>query len=663
MQFSNNNYYSTMDGFSNAKSGTALDPAPLDEYGEPIIPDEALNFTPKDIGTTTNPMGNTLESMKSRIREGAGRIEFSFMGQHKGSSQSPTPESFGTKERQDMRELAKINDIKTSTHAAVHANSLAGFGQRGFNNEARGEVLTEIKRAIQFAGEATKGGAVVFHFHEWQRPMSQIKDKTGAQFIGYKEEDKDAKLFAVDKRTGEFVSEISKNKEIFRPVYKTAKDLGKAGQKDDNGKILAADDWIDLRGNKIERNADPKDLFQRVPIFDEKGTNFTVEKLGWDDLVKETDRWNIDNKDKDSRSPEEMFAIIQIENRVLQSKGASLFHAMQYEDFKKHRDNVLDEFESYKKLKESLPEDEQWKLKQWSSQRIRKDVDETYDQAYEHELKLDENRMRHVHESSASADVQAKEAEALIANIESAEKYGLQKTADTVAQAAIYAMKTYENNKKKFGLEEPIYVAPENWNSKHFGSHPEEYRKAIDASRARMVDLLMTTQGKSKSEAQDLAKTHIRGTLDIGHLNTFRDNFRDAKGEINEKAFEKWMVDEAESLVKNGYVGHIHVSDNYGFDDEHLTPGQGNVPMKEFLKRMEKLEMKDIIVESGSFNVSTATLDTLSYVNSPVYGVNRRMRFANARDQHFGYNAPGFFIAGAYVPSNDWKPWTDIPLE
>ncbi len=167
----------------------------------------------------------------------------------------------------------------------------------------------------------------------------------------------------------------------------------------------------------------------------------------------------------------------------------------------------------------------------------------------------------------------------------------------------------------------------------------------------------------SKEDAMEVAKTHIKGTLDIGHLNNFREHFRNDKGQFNEKDFQKWMLSQTERLVKGGYVGHVHLSDNFGFDDEHLTPGQGNVPMKEFLAQMEKLGMKDMIVEPGSFNPTSAMLDTLSYVNSPVYGVSRQMRFKNMREQHFGYNAPGFFIAGAYAPSNDWKPWTDIPLE
>ncbi|MGV8169299.1 MAG: TIM barrel protein [Candidatus Nanoarchaeia archaeon] len=665
MQFSSRGYYGAMDDFSGGNTVSPLATLPVDEEGQPVVPDDSLNFTAKDIGTTTNPMGNTLESLKARIREGTSRIEFSFMGQHKGNSQNPTPESFGNRERQDMRELVKINEMKTSTHAAVHANALSGMTQNGFNDAARGDIIHEIKRAIQFAGEATKGGAIVFHIHEWNRPLSDIKDKSGAKFQMYDEENRDAEYFAVDKRTGEFVSKISKDREIFRPDYITAKDKGLT--KDAEGKPLQPDDWIDLRGVKIPKDADPERLFDRVPKFNEDKTNFAVKRVTWDDLVKETDEWNKNNPNKPQRSYEEMFAIVDMENRVLQFKGQSLYHARGYQEEKRRRDDLLNEYNAYKILKESLPESEQWQLKAWNSKfagrYFEKHDEESMEQFYERAIKFQENSMRHTHESSASADAQAEQTKAVIENIESAEKYGLKKAADTIAQSAIYAMKTYEQNKEKFGLEEPLYVAPENWSVRNYGSHPDEYRKVIDESRARMVNLLMTTQGKSKKEAEELAKKHIKGTLDIGHLNTYRQYYRDENGEIDEKKFEKWMLDQAEDLVKKGYVGHIHMSDNYGFDDEHITPGQGNVPVKEFLKRMEKLGMKDMIVESGSFNVNTAMLDTLSLINSPIYGTGSQMRFRQAREQHFGYNSPGFFIAGSYAPSNDWKPWTDIPLE
>jgi len=657
MQFTKNNYYSAMDRLDNTEFFASNAPVELDEEGNPLVPDDSLNFTPREIGTTTNPMGNTLDSLKAKIREGTSRIEFSFIGQGKGNSQQPTPESFGTREREDIRELLRANEMKTSTHASVHSQSLAGFTQRGFNDEARSQVLNEIKKAIHFAGEATKGGAIVFHMQEWQRPLSHLKDKSGAKFEGYTEEDKDAVLFAVDNRTGELVSTISKNREVYRPVYLTAKDVNKVGQKDDFGNILKENDWIDVHGNRITKDASPEILFNRVPKFNSEKTNFEVQKLRWDDLVKETDEWNKNNP-KNQRTPEEMFAILEVENRVLTAKGNSLFHAQQYEETKHSRDELLDEYKMYKEVENMTPENERWKLKSKFLGKYRGiREDDNPDDFYKRQIKDIENRMRHIHEASASSDVMAKQAEETINHIESAKKYGLKRTADTIAKAAIYAMETYNRNKDKYGLEDPIYLAPENWDPKMFGSHPEEYAEAIEASRKRMIELLKM-QGRDENQAKKLAETHIKGTLDIGHLNLFREHY---KGDP--KNFDKWILDQAKTLVEKGYVSHIHLTDNFGFDDEHLTPGQGNVPMKSFLKEMEKLGVKDLIVEPGSYNPTTAMYDTLSMVNSPVYGISRRTRFRNVHETHFGYAAPGFFIAGSYVPSNDWRPWTDIPLE
>lgn len=661
MIFNSSGYYGNIDELNQDHWSEAITPANYDEKGDPITPDDAVNFTTRDIGVTTNPMGNTLESLKSRIREGTGRIEFSFLRGGKGSSQGPNPESFGTTERADIRELLKVNEMKTSTHAPVHAESLAGFGERGFDNFRRSNALKEIKRAIDFAGEATKGGAVVFHLHEWQRPLSEIKDGN-AHFKMYDEEDKETALYAVDNRTGQVIEGMSRNRVVFRPKYKTAGSEGLVGKKDSKGNILKEDDWLDADNNFIPKNADTERLFDRVPVFNKEKTNFETEELNWDKLQQLTLEHN-KNLPEDKRiDPEEMFAKIQFENKILQAKGSSIYHARQYEIEKQQVAKYKELIDKYNALKDSLPEDRKYQADAWLASKA---GEKTNIEEIKRQYEFHRNGLRHIHESSGSADVQARELEETYKNITSLKKHGLDKTADTIAKAGMYAMEVFKKNKEKYGLEDPIYVAPENWDVKMYGSHPKEYREAIEASRKKMADDLMR-RNHSPEEAKKLAKEHIKGTLDIGHMNMYRYYFQPKEGEKpeeTEKRFNKWMLDEAEKLVKDGIVGHIHLSDNFGYDDEHLTPGQGNIPMKEFLKRMEKHGINDLIVETGSFNISTAQHDTMGLIGSPVFGTNRRMRQNNLNQGHFGYNAPGFFIAGAYVPSNDWKFWSDVPLE
>ncbi len=675
MQFNNNDYmggsyYSAMDRLDNTSFQTSDTPVDVDPWGNPIIPDDALNFTPREVGTATNPMGNTLDSLKERIRQGVSRIELGFIKQGKGNSQQPTPESFGAAERQDMRELLKINEMKTSTHAAVHGDSLAGFTENGFSAAARANALKEIKKAIDFAGEASKGGAVVFHLTEWGRPLSDIHDPYG-KFKAYDEEDKDAAKYAVDDRNGKLITEIKKDKTIYRPKFITADDKGLVGKTDANGKEFKSGDWVDINGNKIDRfTTDPDELFNRMPDFDKDRTRFKTEELQWDDLVREAKEY--EDRYGKKIAPEVLYAQTEIVNRALQAKGSSLFYARDYDEHRKNLESLKRELEYFKHLEEITPEEEKWKLKKvFESRRVPGGLGTLPEHKLpsvflEEQIKHTKDSMRHIHEASASADAQAQQFVDTFKHVKSVEKYGLDKTAETIAKAGITAMETYNRNKDKYELTDPIYVAPENWDPRVYGSHPSEYKDIIKNSRDKMAQMLMHTKGLDKEDAEEFAKKHIRGTLDVGHLNLFRSHFERKEGETTEqfeKRFNKWILDESEKLVKEGYVDHIHLTDNFGFDDEHLTPGQGNVPMKEFLKRMQDAGVKDLIVEQGSYNIGKEVSDTLAFINSPVYGVGRAQRFSNVRNAHFGYNAPGFFIAGAYSPSNDWRPWTEIPLE
>ncbi len=656
-----------------------LAPTEVDSYGQPVSQNDSINFTTYDIGTTTTPMGHIINErqggLKAKIREGVGRIEFSFMGQNKGNSQQSTPESYGRKERRDIRELLEINKIDTSTHAAVHSQSLAGFGEGGFNEERRADVLKEIKKAIDFASEATKGGAVVFHLTEWQRNLTDLGKGDKVNFVGFEGEHEKSPMYVVDSDTGAAISRISRDKKIYRLAYETVRDYETRTGKKIKGENVHPDDWVDVYGNKIDRNASTDKLFNRVPKWKSDEKTFEVQEIDWDTLKKETDEFNKGKPKKDQITPEVMYARIELENQIHQARGSSLFHARDYQSVKQQRDTLKSIKENYEKLKKGYSDERKEEAKFWLKKAL--DINDfslpgfDIDPEKELQKKLDyaNDTLRHTHEASGSSDVRAKELQKSLSRLKSVEEYGLDRTAQTIADAAMYAKEKYEANKEKYGLEKPLFVAPENWDPRAFGSHPEEYRKAIDASRNKMMANLKK-RGYGDVEAEVIAKKHIKGTLDIGHLNTYRKYVKKKPGESEEKMnerFEDWLIEESEKLVKGGYVGHIHLSDNLGFDDEHLSPGEGNVPMKRFIEKMKEFKDKkmidSLIVEPGSFNGTTAMTDTLAYINSPIFGMNRKTNFGMMRQAHFGANNPGFFIAGAYSPSNKWKLWTDVPLE
>jgi hypothetical protein len=185
--------------------------------------------------------------------------------------------------------------------------------------------------------------------------------------------------------------------------------------------------------------------------------------------------------------------------------------------------------------------------------------------------------------------------------------------------------------------------------------------KIVQDSRKEMANRLMKTKGYSEDEANKKAETHIRATLDTGHLNNWRQHFKGS-----EKEFNKWYLEQVQKLVDKKVLGHIHLTDNWGYDDEHLTPGQGNTPIKDTVKMLENAGFKDFIAEVGSFNANTILPDTLAELGSPIYAAGRRMiprSWGQMRHGHFGYAAPPNYIVGAYSPSNEFKLWSEVPLE
>ena len=660
-------YYSAMDRYYGRLQ-------PSDVPSAPSHPVEVSGLGPAEIGTSTNPMQHQVSAFAAKIREGAGRIELSFIGAGKSNSQQPSPEAFGVRDREDIRALAEINKIKTSVHASVHAGGLSGLGREGFSGEARQNVLKEIERAVQFASEATKGGAIVFHTGEWQRPMSEMK-YGGLKFSGYDDEKDKAPKIVVDDRTGEIMP-VRKDHLVYEPKFYTAKEYqgGKfVGRRDKNGNTVNADDWIDIDGNAIKRiwvldEKKVEQLFERVPIFLEGTTNFDVRPVDFKEYEKQAEEFSKEGKNV---TAEELFFKSQLAINVLQAKGQSLYHAQRYSQYREAREAAQKALEFYKQMDKSLPDDQKWKL--MTQKGYLADINQfappkniPIPDYLQEQVKRLTDEMRHVHESSAHADATAKQTIDRMNHIKRIEEYGLAKTAETVARAGLMAREYYLAHKKD--LDEPLFVAPENYRPEQYGSHPEEIRDIVMKSREEMAKRLRNQHpGMSKEDAAAEAKKHIGATVDIGHFNLWRQFYQgDPKDspEQRHKKFEKWALDETEKLAKEGIISHIHITDNFGFDDEHITPGQGNAPVKEFLKRMEKHGVKGMIAEAGSFNGTTVMHDTWSLMGSPVYGIGRApSTFRGVHQQHFGYHNPSAYIVGAYSPSNEWRLWTEVPFE
>ncbi len=117
----------------------------------------------------------------------------------------------------------------------------------------------------------------------------------------------------------------------------------------------------------------------------------------------------------------------------------------------------------------------------------------------------------------------------------------------------------------------------------------------------------------------------------------------------------------------------MHLVDNYGYQDEHLAPGEGNTPIKEIIAVLKKHGYdKEIIVEPGAdYTVDSSgfssVMKTWKHLGSPVYGMGVEHGHGKSWGQvqygYFGEMQPPYFVFGGYSPSEEWTLWSGAPLE
>ena len=591
-------------------------------------------YTAKNLSVSTPPFQNQLEALRSRIRLGVNNVELGFTGVGKGSAQSPTPGSVGIAERQAIKEVAKINDVKiNSVHAPMSIEGLAGFGQRGFNEQKRAQDVEEVKRSIDFAGDVSDGGAIVVHTGEF--PYS-IKERFGDKPFTTKDGKKIklsespyasefAEQYIVDKRGNINAAPINKNdttlawneekRDFESRDLEFYKNLAKKNKFDENNK---------KKNSKEYRNYTDEDI-------DEKRYRETYENPYW-----------LANKDKLD------IALVPLNTQIREFKVKEKQRIKDI-DYLTRRLEITEDLEERNLIKNEL--------------RIRKS-DSYVDDYRSNEARVIEAYKEKLLSSSLS-------------------DYGMQKTNESVAELAIEAARVTKNKK----LNKSIFIAPENLWGGSYGSHPQDLKNIIQDSRNKFVEFatkdniiingkevkntfknqLEKIYGKklSDQEAKKYAKDHIKATFDIGHANIWRKYF-----DGSEKEFKQWLGKEVKELTDEGIIGHVHVSDNFGYNDEHLPPGAGNAPIKEFMTHLEKSDYKGaVIIEPGSTDDKFPNfLNAMYDLETPVYRLHgdKTTAWTDVQGGYFGNSYIPSFVTPGYLSSvekNTPFTWSSLPLE
>ena len=628
---------------------------------------------------TSAKMGDILDALKGEINVGAKHVELGFTGKEKGSlsQMNTTPEMFDKLKREEVRQLAKINGVTLSTHATLAISGVSGITEQGFSDKARTGNLMELKRTIDFAADTARGGAIVVHTNEFQR---EVKDK---QFImGSK---KDETIFIADKESGKLYG-FKKEDKLSIPKWKTDK---KGNYVDIDGKPI--DKFNDYSKRVLEQNKNEKQDWDEI------------DYEGFKNKVKE---WNTAHPKEKPLVPEKEFFFLQHLQKIQAESPRGMQYLQSASEAQKQYLKMTEDAKAFKELEKGKKYDDKFLLKMLSNEYsegiIQKYKDEKWapSKILEKEAERIKGEASFYMEGYIGFERQKMEIEKIYERADTIENVGVQRSAETLAEAAIYA---YQIEKLK-NIDKPMFIAPENMMAEWgYGSHPEELKNIIIKSREQMVKYLTEPKiedpnGKKddkgklimiqnpyyrkldRKQAEKIAKDHIKATFDIGHANTWAKYFNAENPNLSEderkKKFDVWLLDQVKDLSKAGVLGHIHLSDNFGYYDEHLSPGMGNAPMEKFMEIIRKdpnYEGK-VIVEWGSQpsveQRSEAMLGAWAKLaSSPIYRIEGRgPKWTDIENSgYFGRMSSPANIVGNYGSSmgKDWALWSysEAPIE
>jgi len=653
----------------------------------------------KDIGMSVpegQRFGTFIQTSQNAIKLGTGKIELSA---GMGGGQEPVGvEAYGHDARAALREISRVNQAEfVSVHTPAQIGNLSGYSpqERSFSDEHRKMSLEEVKKAIDFAGDVN-GGAVVVHTGEFQRDMSDqpwAKHPDGSyKFMSYDEEPGRAVLYMVDDRTGKLITEVRKSMLVREPKFETLYDKEQKRER-----------WVKADGSWIDED-NPDDLMFRVPKWDAVNKRFETVPLIWEDFVARANEWNKWNRRPDGRdwTPEELYFRSQMETRILQSRGYSLYQGRFYEQSLDSYNQTKKALEFVKKLEGKVPKEEQWKLLEQDrtvggiASKYVTEKSKLPSEILTKELEQAEMSLRHIRESSAAADAQAEETIETMKHVLPVSEYAKQQSRRSFAEAGIYAMEQTSRNPNS---KKDIFVAPENiFPEMGYGSHPEELIELVQDSRKEMVNLITSKfiddprqirdrdgnlkkvpnpfydPSVSKSQAEQEAKSHIKATLDTQHLGMWWKNFAPLPGESKQhrkKRFDKWYMGQIEKMEKSDIIGHIHVVDAMGAGHQHLPVGQGEWPIRQALEYLKKKGYGGTMIseahgEESMHGVGRIMTEAWKGLGTPVRGIpygGGGAPWSDIQHSYFGVNQNPYFIFGAYSPSNDWQLWSQVPME
>ena len=226
------------------------------------------------------------------------------------------------------------------------------------------------------------------------------------------------------------------------------------------------------------------------------------------------------------------------------------------------------------------------------------------------------------------------------------EEYALGKASQTFGKLAF-------DSYKEFKDKAPI-ISVENFQPNMAFSRADSLRSLIKESRKVFVDKAVK-DGMSREKAEKEAAKMIGVTWDVAHINLLR----------KYGYTEKQIIEETQKIAP--YVKHVHMVDNFGFNDSHLPVGMGNVPIKEMMQELKEAGFEGKAVSEAAgfvqhFKTSPRPYE-LEALGSQIYYPAGGPTWSEARTASGGY----FSGYGMFLPEQHFSMYgggfSTLPIE
>jgi hypothetical protein len=580
---------------------------------DPIVPIEQIGQTVPEQDPATG--ANILQNVQAAIRRGAGNIQL-VMSTSPDSAIGGRFKAYGPEVREEIRTVLEVNKVKMSSIELPTAiSNLSGFDpqQNVFSDERRERDMQEVRDAIKFAAEVAGGGGVDVLSWEYERNLSDApwnKDKEGNTIFKSPGGPEHEHVQIVNSVTGR-ISTIRKGEPVFLAFDPKTFDPS-----------IPEDQWISKFVN-LDAEGLPK-----------------VQPWKWEDFVAVTKRTQTD---PDKQDPIQLFIMLQQNSQIASTEGYARHYARIVNELNRQIDDMT---------AKGAPEEDIKKL--------RKERD---------------GELQVVTGQRQQAESMRKERERMT----SVGTYALDRTTKSYAEAGIAAM-TETHNRKLQG--NPIHVGPELGWPTFYGSHPDEFINVIKKSRKQMVDMLTSPERKENrmdhATAEDEARRHIKGVLDTSHLGMFFQTFMPNEPDFEKRTreFNKWFMEQinhiADVNAKDEILGNVQLVNSMSGAHGHLPPGQGIFPVVEAGKVLvERGKYKGYLTSEGheeeKFQAGRILIDTWKSFNPNIMSSTGYSaggaRWTDVHQSYFGRPYSPMFVVGDYSPSQEFRLWSEVPLE